>query len=166
MSIKKKIAVTLLAGLLTGSVVSATPSLVERESINQVALLQSLAQGYLGGTIKVKDIRTVGDTGIGTFEGLNGEMIVLDGTVYQALGDGRVVVADDKVVVPYATVTMFDDDATIDLTNIADKAAFEKALDKAVNEYGKNSFYMVKMHAEFPSILFRSEYGSQPPYPS
>ena len=166
MSIKKKIAVTLLAGLLTGSVVSATPSLVERESINQVALLQSLAQGYLGGTIKVKDIRAVGDTGIGTFEGVNGEMIVLDGTVYQALGDGRVVVADDKVVVPYATVTMFDDDATIDLTNIADKAAFEKALDKAVNEYGKNSFYMVKMHAEFPSILFRSEYGSQPPYPT
>ena len=109
MSINKKIAVTLLAGLLTGSVVNATPSLVERESINQVALLQSLAQGYLGGTIKVKDIRAVGDTGIGTFEGVNGEMIVLDGTVYQALGDGRVVVADDKVVVPYATVTMFDD---------------------------------------------------------
>ena len=52
MNIKKKIAVTLLAGLLTGSVVNATPSLVERESINQVALLQSLAQGYLGAQLK------------------------------------------------------------------------------------------------------------------
>ena len=144
MSINKKIAVTLLAGLLTGSVVNATPSLVERESINQVALLQSLAQGYLGGTIKVKDIRAVGDTGIGTFEGVNGEMIVLDGTVYQALGDGRVVVADDKVVVPYATVTMFDDDVALDLTNVADKTAFENALNKAVDDKHFHEFNLAK----------------------
>ncbi|WP_231464489.1 acetolactate decarboxylase [Selenomonas sp. AE3005] len=43
------------------------------------------AQGYLGGTVTVRDVRSLGDTGIGTFEGVNGEMIVLDGTVYQAL---------------------------------------------------------------------------------
>ena len=166
MNIKKKIAVTLLAGLFTGNVVSATPSLIERERINQVALLQSLAQGYLGGTVKVKELRAVGDTGIGTFEGLNGEMIVLDGIVYQALGDGRVVVADDQGAVPYATVTMFDDDVSLDLTNVTDKAAFEAVLNRAVKEYGENSFYMVKMKGEFSSILFRSEYGSQPPYPT
>lgn len=40
----------------------------------------------------------MGDTGIGTFEGLNGEMIMLDGTVYQALGDGRVIVAPDNTI--------------------------------------------------------------------
>ena len=47
--------------------------------IYQVALLQSLAQGYFDGIITVGELREHGDTGIGTFEGVNGEMIVLDG---------------------------------------------------------------------------------------
>ena len=51
------------------------------ESIYQVALLQSLAQGYFDGSMTVGDLKTHGDTGIGTFDGLNGEMIVLDGVV-------------------------------------------------------------------------------------
>ncbi|WP_027406126.1 acetolactate decarboxylase [Anaerovibrio sp. RM50] len=166
MNLKKKLAVAVLAGLLTGSVSYATPSVTERESLNQVALLQSLAQGYFGGTVTVRDMRSLGDVGIGTFEGLNGEMIMLDGTVYQALGDGRVIVADDKTAVPYATVTYFDDDVALDLKDIGDKAAFEKALNEEVKKCGENSFYMIKLHTEFSSILFRSEYGSQKPYPT
>ena len=139
---------------------------VDRETLSQVALLQSLAQGYFGGTVTVKDLRAMGDTGIGTFEGLNGEMIVLDGTVYQALGDGRVIVSPDKTIIPYATVTFFDNDITVGLKNIKNKADFESALNAAVQKHGANSFYMVKLPAEFSSILFRSEYGSQEPYPT
>ena len=164
-NLKKKFAFLMAAGLLAGNVGYAAPVLVEREAIAQVALLQSLAQGYFGGTVTVRDLRGLGDVGIGTFEGLNGEMIMLDGTVYQALGDGRVVVADDSVIIPYATVTFFDDDTCVPLKDIADKAAFEAALNGKVAEYGANSFYMVKMRAKFPSILFRSEYGSEKPYP-
>ena len=65
------------------------------ESIYQVALLQSLAQGYFDGSMTVADLKTHGNTGIGTFDGLNGEMIVLDGVVYQAIGDGSVVLRLD-----------------------------------------------------------------------
>ncbi|MCR5756752.1 MAG: acetolactate decarboxylase [Selenomonas sp.] len=162
----KKLALTVLAGLLAGSMVHASPALTDRESLNQVALLQSLAQGYFGGTVTVKDIRGLGDTGIGTFEGLNGEMIVLDGTVYQALGSGKVVVADDKTLVPYGTVTYFDNDLSLDLKDVQNKETLEKLLNEEVNKCGKNSFYMVKLHTEFSSILFRSEYGSQKPYPT
>lgn len=138
----------------------------DRESIAQIALLQSLAQGYFGGTVTARQLRTLGDTGIGTFEGLNGEMIVLDGKIYQALGDGRVIVAPDKTIIPYATVTFFDKDIAVKLENIKNKADFEKALNAAVQEHGVNSFYMIKFPAEFSSILFRSEYGSEEPYPT
>lgn len=167
---KKKIFAAAFAGLLTlgvgvgSSEAGAAP--VERESIAQVALLQSLAQGYFGGTINAGELRALGDTGIGTFEGLNGEMIVLDGVVYQALGDGRVIAAPDSTIIPYATVTYFDADIAVDLKNVKDKAAFEKVLNEAVHKHGANSFYMVKLHTEFSSVLFRSEYGSQEPYPT
>ena len=72
------------------------------ETIYQVALLQSLTQGYYDGIIKVSELKEHGDIGIGTFEGVNGEMIVLDGTVYQALGDGSVQVAADDETVPFS----------------------------------------------------------------
>ena len=164
MKFKKKFAAALLAGLMACSTVYAAPA--DRETIQQVALLQSLAQGYFGGTVTVKQLRKAGDIGIGTFKGLNGEMIVLDGTVYQALGDGRVVVADDKDTVPFSNVTFFDKDITLPLTDIADKEALEERLNRVVKEKGENSFYMIKLHTTFPSILFRSEYGSQEPYPT
>ena len=51
-------------------------------SIFPVALLQSLAQGCPDGSITVGELKKHGDTGIGTFDGLDGEMIVLDGTVH------------------------------------------------------------------------------------
>ena len=165
MGLKKKcLCLSLAAGLAFGAVCFAAPA--DRETIQQVALLQSLAQGYLGGTVTVKQLRSVGDIGIGTFKGLNGEMIMPDGTVYQALGDGRVVVADDKDMVPFSNVTFFDKDITVDLRYVADKEDLEKRLNKVVEAQGANSFYVVKLHTTFPSILFRSEYGSQEPYPT
>ena len=169
-SIKKKLLAVFLAGAVAlgagGGISHGYAAPADREVIAQVALLQSLAQGYFGGTITAGELRALGDTGIGTFEGLNGEMILLDGTIYQALGDGRVVVVPDTEIIPFANVTFFDEDIAVKLSDIADKAALEKALNRAVRENGANSFYMVKLHTKFPSILFRSEYGSQAPYPT
>lgn len=168
-NIKKKLIAASLVGAMIMSVgigASHAYASADRESIAQVALLQSLAQGYFGGTVTAGQLRTLGDTGIGTFEGLNGEMIVLNGTIYQALGSGKVVVVPDKEIIPFANVTFFDKDISVKLLDIADKAALEKVLNRAVQENGVNSFYMVKIHTEFPSILFRSEYGSQDPYPT
>ena len=158
--------VTLLVGLMTAGLTEAYAEQADRESIAQVALLQSLAQGYFGGTITAAELMSRGDTGIGTFEGLNGEMIALEGKIYQALGDGTVIVAPDNTIIPYATVTFFDNDFAVKLTDIRNKADFEKAVNAAVQEHGVNSFYMVKLNAEFDSILFRSEYGSKEPYPT
>ena len=46
------------------------------DTLYQVALLQSLVQGYYDGIVTVGELSRHGDTGIGTFEGVNGEMIV------------------------------------------------------------------------------------------
>ena len=88
----------------------------DRETIYQVALLQSLTQGYYDGIIKVSELKKHGDIGIGTFEGVNGEMIVLNGTVYQALGDGSVQEAADDETVPFSNVTFFDKDGSLELS--------------------------------------------------
>lgn len=89
----------------------------------QVALIQSLVQGYYDGIITVGELKQHGDTGIGTFEGLNGEMIVLDGTVYQAVADGSITIPADEETVPSGSVTFFDTDKTLTLIGISDMAA-------------------------------------------
>ena len=134
------------------------------ESIYQVALLQSLAQGYFDGSMTVGDLKTHGDTGIGTFDGLNGEMIVLDGVVYQAIGDGSVVVPADDETVPFSNVTFFEEDVTLPLSGIADMSSLQAALNEVVREHGANLFYMVKIPGAFSFIKVRSEFKQEKPY--
>ena len=55
----------------------------DRETIYQVALLQSLTLGQYDGFVKVKTLKRHGDTGIGTFDSMDGELIMLDGLVYR-----------------------------------------------------------------------------------
>ena len=57
---------------------------VNCETMYQVATLQSLMVGNYDGFVSVGELRKHGDIGVGTFERIDGEMIVLDGTVYQA----------------------------------------------------------------------------------
>lgn len=143
------------------------PSLIctaTAESIYQVALLQSLAQGYFDGSITVADLKEHGDTGIGTFDGLNGEMIVLDGVVYQAIGDGSVVIPADDETVPFSNVTFFEEDLTLPLSDIPDMAALQTALNECVDEHGANLFYMVKIPGTFAFIKIRSEFKQEKPY--
>ncbi len=143
---------------------SASSVSKDTETIYQVALLQSLTQGYYDGIIKVSELKEHGDTGIGTFEGVNGEMIVIDGKVYQALGDGTVQEAVDDETIPFSNVTFFDSDVSIDLKNINNMASFKSELDKTVAEKGKNMFYVVKVSGTFEKMLVRSELKQEKPY--
>ena len=166
---KKFLTATLLAGAIlfnTTSTFAAPAPIKDRETIYQIALLQSLAMGYFDGSISVKDLKTHGDTGIGTFEGLNGEMIVLDGVVYRANQNCEINVMGDKETVPFSNVTFFEKDFSVKLADVADKAAFEKILNEHVDKHGRNSFYMVKVSGTFNEILIRSESGQKEPYPT
>ena len=52
-----------------------------------------------------------GESGLGTFEGLHGEMIILDGEIYQAAGDVRR--RSDDFLGPFASITHFREDASM-----------------------------------------------------
>ncbi len=164
----KKIVSVLLVCIMAASSLSACSSQQERnrETIYQVALLQSLTQGYYDGIVKVSELKQHGDTGIGTFEGVNGEMIVLDGKVYQALGDGSVKEADDDETVPFSNVTFFDNDVSVTLSKADNLDSLKAQLSQTVEEKGKNLFYMVKVSGEFQKMYVRSELKQEKPYKS
>jgi acetolactate decarboxylase len=76
----------------------------DRETIYQVSLLQGLTFGDYNGSVSVADLKKRGDIGIGTFEGLNGELIAIDGKVYRAAGDGSVEEVSDDTLIPFSNV--------------------------------------------------------------
>ncbi len=61
---------------------------MKSNNIYQASTLQALALGYTKPVITVRELLEHGDTGLGTFEHVDGEMIILDGVCYQAKGNG------------------------------------------------------------------------------
>ncbi len=164
MNWKKILGVSAVAGTML--VNSAFAFAAGRETIHQVALLQSLKLGHFDGSLSIKALKKLGDIGIGTFEGLNGEMIVLDGVVYQGDQNCHANIMNDAVTVPFSNVTFFDNDFAFELKDVETKSALEDILNVAVENYGVNSFYMLKIPCTLNNILIRSEARSNKPYPT
>ena len=53
-------------------------------TLYQLALFQSVAQGEYYGASTVAEFKEHGDFGMGIFEAVDGELIMLNGVVYQA----------------------------------------------------------------------------------
>ena len=136
----------------------------DRETLYQVSLLQGLTLGDYHGSVSVATLKTKGDTGIGTFDRLHGELIMVDGVVYRAAEDGRVSVVPDQETVPFADVTFFEADERRALQSVKDFAALRALLDKRVQELGPNRFYMIRLDGLFSEMHVRSERAQSEPY--
>ncbi len=136
----------------------------DHEVINQVSLLQGLTLGDYNGSITAGQLKEKGDIGIGTFDALNGELIMLDGVIYRAASDGSVEVVPDDETIPFSNVTFFDDEQVFDIADIENVAALKDILNEKVNELGSNQFYFVKITGTFKEMNVRSEYAQSKPY--
>jgi acetolactate decarboxylase len=141
----------------------ATPP-VNRETLYQVSTIDALMQGVFDGIQPVGDLKSHGDFGIGTFDALEGEMIVLDGIVYQAKADGRVYDASDSQTTPFATVTYFDRDFSNVTGDPMNFSAFSSSMTGRLPS--QNMVYAVRMHGSFPSMKVRAIPAQQTPYPT
>lgn len=69
--------------------------------------MTALLDGIYDGEMTISELLGKGNFGLGTFDGLDGEMIILDGTCYQLRGDGSAQIADLDQRTPYAVATNF-----------------------------------------------------------
>ncbi|MBN2582654.1 MAG: acetolactate decarboxylase [Planctomycetes bacterium] len=146
------------ASLLTGC---AAPA--DRETLYQVSTLPALLEGGYDGLVTVGELKSRGDFGLGTFDALDGEMIVLDGTVYQATADGRVRTADDSTTVPFAAVTFFDPDETFVFESVSHIDNLETLLNACLPS--PNLMYAIRITGRFDYVKVRSVPRQSKPYP-
>jgi acetolactate decarboxylase len=120
----------------------------------QISTLQALLAGYYQPSVTAAELLRHGDTGLGTFARADGEMIVLDGHVYQAGYDGTVSEADPSAGIPFGTVTFFHADQHGTMT-AADMEDVRKKLDDLVSLHS-NRMAVVKMEGLFEMVHYRS----------
>ena len=102
-------------------VTAALASYLERpiHTVFQVSTSGALVAGVYDRGVNVHTILEHGDFGLGTFANLDGEMVVVDGHVYQVKGSGEVLEADAEAGAPFAVVTRFSASTTATIGRIA-----------------------------------------------
>ncbi len=132
------------------------------DSVTQGSIFNALLAGQYDGTFTQKDVAAWGDFGIGTFDGLDGEMIVLDGGVYQANVKGEVHRLQ-QFTTPFVTVKRFSPDISFDLDQPVTLDALKAEIDSRIPD--KNHVYAVHMTGRFKLVTVRSVPRQQKPYP-
>jgi acetolactate decarboxylase len=89
---------------------------VAHATVFQVSTAGALVQGVYDGVVTVRELKRHGDFGLGTFDGLDGEMLTLDGRVYQVRSDGTIHESPNDAKVPFAVMTWFKPGAAVELT--------------------------------------------------
>jgi acetolactate decarboxylase len=120
----------------------------------QVSTSGALVQGIYDAAVCPGVILRHGDFGLGTFENLDGEMVVLDGRIYQARGDGTVAEAPMDACAPFAVVTRFAPDVDV----MIEPAASLETLIQRCDELRRsnNIFYAVRLDGEFQRVHTRA----------
>ncbi len=84
--------------------------------VYQTSTMGALLDGVYDGDVTIRELLEHGDFGLGTFNGLDGEMLVLDGVCYQLRGDGSAQPAEPDQCTPFAVVTWFDADRSFEVS--------------------------------------------------
>jgi acetolactate decarboxylase len=133
------------------------------EVLFQYSTIDALMAGVYDGQLTVGELKKQGNLGLGTFNALDGEMVVLDGKVYQVTVDGKATQAPDSMKIPFAAVTFFTPNIFIPLKKAMNLTELTKLIDKALPT--KNVIYALKIEGRFPWVKARSVPRQRRPYP-
>lgn len=137
-------------------------SLNEEDMIFHYSVLKALDNGVLEGNMKVGELKQHGDFGLGTFNKLNGEMIVLDHVVYRVSPEGKIIQPDNKTLIPYSVITFYHQDDTLSLSGEIDYPALKAYIDRRVPSL--NLFYAFRISGEFEYIKCGGANIQEKPY--
>jgi acetolactate decarboxylase len=127
---------------------------IEDETLFQVSTATALVQGVSHGVVTIAELKEQGDFGLGTFDGLDGEMLAFDGRFYQVLGSGQVRQPDDDARVPFAVVTEFQIEREFAIERVASFDDLAAQLDDARGT--DNLFYAVRIEGRFARVHTRA----------
>ena len=138
------------------------PHTVTRHQIFQTSLISARAQGVYEDEMTLAELLGHGSFGIGTFNGLDGEMVILGGTCYRLRGDGSVSVPDLGERTPYAVVTNFVPAIRQEVGGGLSRKEFSEIIDGLVPS--SNYMYALRVTGRFAWASARTVVKQERPY--
>ncbi|MBF0487169.1 MAG: acetolactate decarboxylase [Nitrospirae bacterium] len=149
--------------LLVIIITALLSSCAQPHALYQYSSLNALMEGVYDGQLTIGELKRHGDTGLGTFNGLDGEMIMVNGDVYQITGDGTVLAVGDNVETPFADVVFFRSAKTFNVDReISCEELQREILQSAPSS---NIFFAVKIEGIFKGVRARAVRAQRKPYP-
>jgi acetolactate decarboxylase len=127
---------------------------VSHHTLYQVSTATALVEGIYQGAVRVGTLREHGDLGLGTFENLDGEMVVVDGRVFQVRSDGSVRECADDMLSPFAVVTRFVPDEAVTLRRCPDLSHLTARFDGL--RHSDNVFFALRVDGPFEYVHARA----------
>ena len=128
----------------------------------QSSTIVALLEGAYDGDVTFAELAEHGDTGLGTLNALDGEMIALDGRFYRADIDGMVEEIDSTERTPFAAVTWFEESLERELSGPLEHRELLAELDTVAAD--PESSCALRIEGEFESVRARSVPRQLPPY--
>ncbi len=133
----------------------------------QFSTMNALMLGHYEAAEKVKDALEHGLVGIGTYEGLNGEAIIIDGCAYNGLPGGEIKQMDVETGMAFGIVapvqmmgTVFQQKSVLNLVSLKERAdEVRKAECKS-----DNFICFARIDGVFDSVTVRSCHQQNEPY--
>jgi acetolactate decarboxylase len=161
MDIRRSAALALLLTLSAGAGCQSTTA--PTDAVFQTSTITDLLAGSYDGQTTFAELRRHGDFGIGTVDGLDGEMVADGGRFYQIRSDGKVSVLAEGTTTPFASVKFFRPDKTLTLTGPLTFDDLKAQLDAAAPD--KSRFCAFRVRGTFAYVRARSVPRQHKPYP-
>ena len=128
----------------------------------QASTIGALLEGAYDGDLSFAELAEHGDLGLGTFNGLDGEMIGLDGRFYRAAVDGSVGEVDPGERTPFAVVTRFAPAIDAEVAGPLEHDALLAELDALIPDGAASC--AIRIDGRFELVRARSVPRQRPPY--
>jgi len=122
----------------------------EQDMIFHYSVLKALDNGVLEGNMTVGELKKHGDFGLGTFNRLDGEMIVLDHVVYRVSPEGKILQARNETLIPYSVVSFYNQEDTLSMKGEINYPALKTYVKERLPS--QNLFYAFRIRGEFEYI--------------
>lgn len=153
----KTIYLLFLPILLTGC------ATLPKNTLTQVSTIDALLAGAYDGQMTTGNLLRYGNLGIGTFDALEGEMIIIDRQVHQARAYGTVDLMPTNSTTPFAAIVGFKADSVSCFQNALDEQMFQDYADQLAAS--SNLFIAIRFDGHFPMMKVRSVPKQEKPYP-
>ncbi len=118
------------------------------------APINALVEGIYEEKIPFTQVKEHGDFGLGTFDNLDGEMVMIEGQIYQITADGRVNRVEEQALTPFSCVTFYQPASHEEMEGEVSYAAFLEWLQALLPS--PNIFYALRIDGRFANVKVRS----------